>query len=105
MFVGGVSMKIVNFKKFVRSICLVLLVIFVLSLVCAKSSLSYKETEYTKLYVSNGDTLWSIASDLQDDNDYYKNKDIRYIIHDIKSINNLESSNIYVNQELMIPIN
>lgn len=97
-------MKIVNFKKFIRSIFVVLLIIFGLSLVCAKSTLSHKEVEYTKLYVCKGDTLWTIAKELQNSNDYYKNKDIRYIISNIKSINNLESSSLYVDQELMIPV-
>lgn len=97
-------MKIVNFKKFVRSVSIILLVIFALSIVCAKSTLSHKEVEYTKLYVSSGDTLWSIATDLKNSNDYYKNKDIREIIYNIKTINNMESSSLYVNQELTIPI-
>lgn len=97
-------MKIKNFKKFIRSICLVLSIIFVLSLIFTKSTLSYKEVEYTKLYVASGDTLWNIAEELQATNDYYSNKDIRYIISDIKSINGLESSNIYSGQELVIPI-
>ena len=35
---------------------------------------------------------------------FYKDKDIRYIIDNIKSINNLESSNLYIDQELKIPI-
>ena len=97
-------MKIVNFKKFIRSICIVLGVIFVLSLIFAKGTLSYKEVEFTKLCVASGDTLWNIAEELQSTNNYYSNKDIRYIISDIKDINNLESSNIYSGQELMIPI-
>lgn len=97
-------MKIVNLKKFIRSICLILGIIFVLSLIWAKDILSHKELEYSKLYVCKGDTLWTIAKDLQINNDYYKNKDIRYIISNIKSINNLESSTLYVDQKLMIPI-
>ena len=97
-------MKIVNVKKFVRSIVVVLLIIFGVSLIFAKGTLSHKEAEYKKIYVSEGDTLWTIAGELQSHNDYYKNKDIRYIISDIRKINNLESSNIYVNQELMVPV-
>lgn len=104
MFVGGIYMKIVNLKKFIRSICLILIVAFVLSLVCTKSTLSHKEIEYKLIYVAKGDTLWEIASDLQKSNDYYKTKDIRYIISDIKNINNLESSNLHIDQELMVPI-
>lgn len=97
-------MRIVNLKKFLRSIIIILLVIFALSLVCAKASLSHREIEYTTLYVTSGDTLWNIAKDLQSNNSYYKGRDIREIISNIKDINNLESSNLYVNQELMIPI-
>lgn len=104
MFVGGIYMKIVNLKKFIRSICLILIVAFVLSLICAKSTLSHKEIEYKLIYVAKGDTLWEIASDLQKSNDYYKTKDIRYIISDIKNINNLESSNLHIDQELMVPV-
>ena len=97
-------MRIVNVKKFVRSIVVVLLIIFGVSLICAKGTLSHKEAEYKKVYVSEGDTLWTIAGEMQKNNDYYRNKDIRYIISDVKKINNLESSNIYVNQELMVPV-
>ena len=97
-------MKIVNFEKFIKSICCILLMVFALSTICAKSTFSHKETEYTTIRVSKGDTLWSIASDLQTSNDYYKNKDIRYIVFDIKNTNNLESSNLHIHQELMIPI-
>ncbi len=97
-------MKIVNLKKFIRSMCCILLIVFVLSIICAKDSLSHKKIECITIRVSKGDTLWSIASDLQKNNDYYKNKDIRYIVFDIKNTNNLESSNLQINQELMIPI-
>ncbi len=97
-------MKIVNFKKFLRSIFIILLVIFALSLICAKATLSHKEVEYKTFFVADGDTLWSIAQDLQKNNTYYKGKDIRDIISNIKDINNLESSNLYINQELKIPI-
>ena len=96
-------MKIVNFKKFIRSIMIILFIILGLSMICAKASLSYKEIEYTSLYVDYGDTLWSIASRLQKTNNYYKEKDIRYIIYDIKKINNLNSSDVYIAQELKIP--
>lgn len=97
-------MRIKNLKKFTRSILIISGVIFVLSLLIVKSTLSYTNHEYQKLYVSAGDTLWSIASDLQENNDYYKGKDVRYIIGELKEINMLNSSEVYVNQELKIPI-
>lgn len=95
-------MRIINFKKFIRNISIIFGIIIVLSLFIVKSSLSHVNITYKSIYVESGDTLWSIASDLQSE-DYYKNKDVRYIIQDLKSINNLKSSNLSINQELKIP--
>ena len=97
-------MVYLNVKKIVRSILLILGLIFVMSLFINKSTYSHKEMEYTTLKVSHGDTLWEIASDLQKNNLVYKNKDVRYIIDDIKDLNNLSSSSLYINQELIIPL-
>ncbi|MGN1302022.1 MAG: LysM peptidoglycan-binding domain-containing protein [Clostridia bacterium] len=97
-------MKIKNVKKFIRSIFIILGVIFILSLIVVKSTLSYTNHEYKTIYVKSGDTLWSIASDLQENDSYYKGKDIRYIIGDLKEINKLSNSMVYANQKLQIPI-
>lgn len=94
-------MKIVNIKKFIRSI--VILFVVIGGFFFSKASLSYKEIEYTSLYVDYGDTLWKIAENQQNTNAYYRNKDIRDIVYDIKKTNNLTSSDIYVAQELKIP--
>ena len=82
-------MKIVSIKKFIRSITIVLLIIVGLSLIISKSSYSRGEKQYKTIYVSKGDTLWSIAKSNQDSNEYYKGKDIRYIMNDITQINNI----------------
>ena len=42
--------------------------------------------------------------DNQDSNEYYKGKDIRYIMNDITQINNIESSNLKIDQELKVPV-
>lgn len=97
-------MKIKNVKKFIRSIVLVLSIIFLLSLIIVKSTLSFTTKEYTTIYVKNGDTFWSIATDLQKNNCYYEGKDIRFIIGDLKEINGLKSSTLYINQEIKIPL-
>lgn len=97
-------MKIKNLKKFIRGILIILGVIFILSLIFVKSVLSYNTKEYKTILVKSGDTLWSIASDMQENNSYYKGKDIRYIIGDLKEINGLKNSNVYSNQELQIPV-
>lgn len=97
-------MKIKNVKKFIRGICVVLGIIFILSLIIVKSTLSYTTKEYKTIFIKSGDTLWSIASELQENNNYYEGKDIRYIIDDLKEINNLNNSTVYINQELKIPV-
>lgn len=97
-------MKITNIKKFIRSILIILGVILSLTLFISKASFSHGETEYKTIYVSEGDTLWNIAKSNQTNNGYYKDKDVRYIINDLMKINNLNNSNINVNQELLIPV-
>ena len=97
-------MKIKNFKKFVRSIFIIIGLMLLIIFLIGKASYSKKEVEYKTICVSQGDTLWSIARLNQETNNYYKGKDIRFIINDLMEINNLENSNININQELIIPV-
>lgn len=97
-------MRIKNAKKFIRSILIILLIIIGLSLLISKATYSYKEKQYKNVYVETGDTLWNIASVESKNNEYYKNKDIRYIVNDIIKENNMSSSSLKVNQQLIIPV-
>lgn len=97
-------MKIKNIKKFIRGIIIIFGIIFVLSLIIVKSTLSYTSKEYKTIYIKSGDTLWSIALDLQENDSYYTGKNIKYIIEDLKQLNNLTTSTLYANQELQIPV-
>ncbi len=97
-------MRIKNIKKFVRSILIILGIAVIITLLISRVTLSHNEVEYKTIYVSKGDTLWNIAKSNQANNEYYKNKDVRFIINDLIKINNLDSSDIEVNQELMIPV-
>ena len=97
-------MRIVNVKKFTRSILIIMGIILCFTLFINKASLSHGETEYKTIYVSEGDTLWNIAKSNQTNNAYYKDKDVRYIINYLMKINNLNNSNININQELLIPV-
>lgn len=97
-------MKIKNIKKFIRSILIILGISILITLLISKATLSHKEIAYKTICVSQGDTLWNIAKSNQLSNEYYKDKDVRYIINDLMRINNLDSSNINVNQELLIPV-
>ncbi len=96
-------MKIKNMVKFIRSIVIILLIIGFSSLIITKSIFSHAEKEYKTIYVESGDTLWNIAKEESKTNNYYKNKDIRFIVDDITKENNLSSNFLMINQTLKIP--
>ena len=72
------------------------------SFIIVNKTLSHAEVKFKTICISNGDTLWDIAKEEQISNDYYKNKDIRNIIYDIKLTNHMSNSNLKTNQELKI---
>lgn len=96
-------MRIVDKKKFLRMIIIVLGIIIVLSFYFTTFSYSKGEIKTKTIYISSGETLWAIAKEEQSTNTYYEDKDVRDIISEIKKINNLESnSNIQVGQKLLV---
>ena len=96
-------MKIVNKRKFVRSIVLVVAVIFGLIFMFGNKTFSLSEKKYEKVFASSGDTLWSIAKEQKNNNAYFEDKDIRAIVDEIKYTNNMNNSDLQVGQELSIP--
>lgn len=96
------NLKIVNRRKFVRSILLIFLLIVGISFIISSKSFSHTESKYKTIYVISGDTLWSIAKEEQNSNEYYKDKNIRSIVDEIKKINHMTTSDLKVNQELKI---
>jgi len=97
-------MKIVNVKKFISSILLILGAIILGSFCISNVSLSHGKSEYKIIYVSNGDTLWSIAKSEVSDNEYYFNKGVRDVVENLKLVNNLSNTSLKVGQQLQIPI-
>lgn len=97
------KLRIVNVSKFVRSIIILIGIIICISIFAFNTSLSHKESTYKTIYVANGDTLWSIAKTEKNSNPYYEDKDVRDIVNSIKIVNNLETSDLNLNQELIIP--
>ena len=96
-------MRIVDKKKFVKMVILMIGIISVLFICFGNISFSKGNTKTKTIYVSNGDTLWSIAEYEQENNIYYDDKDIRDIVYEIKKLNNLENnSNLVVGQKLII---
>jgi LysM repeat protein len=92
-------MKIVNKKKFVRAL---LILIGIIALIKPATSLSFGEITYKEVHVSKGETLWQIAQTEQKNNPYYKGKDIRYIVNNIQTSNKLTTADIYEGQILQI---
>lgn len=97
------KLKIINLSKFIRSILIILGIIICISLFINTISFSHADTKYKTIYVSNGDTLWSIAKEEKNTNTYYEDKDIRDIVNSIKQINKLNNCNLSVNQKIVVP--
>ena len=100
---GDDYMKIVNKKKFIISTIIIvgslLLMILSFNNTYSKAQISYKQN-----YIFEGDTLWSIAKEEINTNEYYKGKDIRKVVYEIKQINNLENNkDLVVGQKIIIP--
>lgn len=95
-------MKIVNKKKFVRTMSI--LVILTSSLVLFAKSYSKGEIVYKENYIYSGDTLWSIAKSEIKNNAYFKSKDIREVVNELETINNLGNTVLIEGEKIKIPI-
>ena len=96
------NLRIVNKKKFIRGIVIIFLLFLCGSFLVCNNSFSKSEINYKTIYVSAGDTLWSIAKEEQENNPYYKGKNVRNIIEDIKITNSISESNLKEHQALKI---
>lgn len=96
-------MRIVNKKKFIKMVIVVLGIIFAICFYFSNISFSKGEVKTKNIYVSSGDTLWSIAMQEKENNSYYEDKDVRDIIYEIRKINELDNySYLKVGQELVV---
>ena len=96
-------MKIVNKRKFVRTI-IMLVIIFIGLIYFSKAAYSKGEIDYEENYICSGDTLWSIAKEEKETNKYFENKDIREIIYELQEVNNLDNCNLYEGQKIQVPV-
>ncbi|MEI3394888.1 MAG: LysM peptidoglycan-binding domain-containing protein [Clostridia bacterium] len=96
-------MKIVNVKKFVRTIS-ILLTILLSIIIFSNKTYSKVEVGYKEECIVVGDTLWNISKQEAQYNKYFENKDIREIVNEIKRTNNLENLDLYEGQKIRIPI-
>lgn len=89
-------MRIVNRKKFIRSMAIVIfLLVALFNISVAKSNTP--EAEIITYTISQNETLWSIAKQFTPDN-----KDIRQTIYEIEKLNNLDNATIYAGQTIQI---
>lgn len=84
----------VNLKKFLRGIIVIIFLAITITFIATKSIYSYKTVEEKEIYIKSGDTLWTIAKHEKKYNEYYKRKEIREIINDIRNLNNMSNANI-----------
>lgn len=96
-------MKIVNKTKFVRTISIFFILLAVI-VIFSKKTYSKGEITYKEDYIYAGDTLWNIAKDEIENNKYFENKDIRYVVNELKTVNNFSKSELYEGEKIKIPI-
>ena len=92
----------INLKKFIRALVIVIGITILITFLATKSIYSYEKLKTKTIYTNKGDTLWNIALDEKENNKYYKNKNIREIVYDIKQINNMQDSIILPGETLKI---
>lgn len=95
-------MVIKNKKKFMKTIIILSLTIIAFGMFINKTY-SNVEVTYKEEYIYSGDTLWSIAENEISNNKYFKNKNIREVIKEIKKLNNLTDSKVYNGEIIKIP--
>ncbi len=95
-------MKIVNVKKFIRTMSILVILILIIILFSNKTY-SKVDTKYKEESIILGDTLWSISQQEAKNNKYFENKDIREIVSEIKRINKLDNLDLKEGQKLLIP--
>ena len=95
-------MKIVNVKKFIRTMSILVILILIIILFSNKTY-SKVDTKYKEESIILGDTLWSISQQEAKNNKYFENKDIREIVSEIKRINKSDNLDLKEGQKLLIP--
>lgn len=91
----------VDYKRVLVNISIILMM-FVLFNFVSNYIFGDKHVETTSFVVGNNDTLWDIAKNVC--NNSTEDINIQNVVIEIKNLNNLKSSNIYLGQELQIPI-
>lgn len=86
-----------NRARFFTFLFTVSLIVFII--VYTASVSGYAQPSYQTVTVRSGDSLWSIAREHCD-----KSRDIRKYIYNLKKINNMDSSLLIMDTNLLIPV-
>ena len=90
-------LRIKNKARFTFSMMIIFLILFSMFSAITSKAFSYQEPKYIEITIAYGDTLWSIARDLEGN--------INENIYHIQKINKMENCNVYEGQKLLIPFN
>lgn len=95
------KVRIANRRRFTFSVSFLLIILLSISILAFTSISARGETnkQFISVHVNSGDTLWSIARTHSDETN-----DIREVVYNIQTENQLISSVIHPGQELLIPI-
>ena len=92
----------INYSIVIRNI-LILALLIVLANTFLFPIIGEGKMPTKSITVANNDTLWKVASNvIKDANDDTLN--INKVMHEIKELNNMESSTVYVGQVLEVPV-
>lgn len=89
----------INFKRVFLNISIVLVLLFTLNLITNKAE-GAKHIDTKSVVICPSDTLWDIAKETCKN----QNMKVQNCVIEIKKLNNMEDSHIYVGQEIKIPV-
>lgn len=90
-----------NIKRIMVNICIILMMLIVCNII-SNYTFGNKHIETRSITVESNDTLWKIAKDICDNSS--EDLNVQNIVIEIKNINHLNGSQIYVGQELDVPV-
>ncbi|MBR0481440.1 MAG: LysM peptidoglycan-binding domain-containing protein [Firmicutes bacterium] len=86
-----------RFICFVLTVCLILC-FAVMGIVNTSAAKEKRDLRFTEVTVTEGDTLWALAKEYGS-----KDKDIREVIYDICTVNDIKASDLKPGQTVLIP--
>jgi nucleoid-associated protein YgaU len=89
-----------NKRKFMVTLAITISILGSVFLFATTRTEGFTEITYKEVVINSGDTLWGIVAET-----YGNNVDIRRKVADIRKANEMENSELFVGQVLLIPEN